>query len=111
MEIGLKTIGPTIGCKCWFRERLTLGDRWVLQLRKTWGTSETFMQSLSRFIHSPSAGLLTISAFSLLLMVLFQAFGMSAIANASSSRDEFPGRRQGGGTHWVTPAPSPLAQF
>jgi hypothetical protein len=69
------------------------------------------MKGLSRSIHSSSAGLLTISVFSLVLMVLFQAFGMSALANASSSRDEFPGRRQGGGTHWVTPASSPLAQF
>ncbi|MGF1516226.1 MAG: hypothetical protein ACFCVB_00270 [Nodosilinea sp.] len=35
-------------------------------------------------------------------MVLFQAFGLESIASANS-RDEFPGRRQGGGTHWVSP--------
>ncbi|MEA5452739.1 hypothetical protein VB780_29475 [Leptolyngbya sp. CCNP1308] len=35
-------------------------------------------------------------------MVVFQAIGMGSVASANS-RDEFPGRRQGGGTHWVTP--------
>ncbi len=43
-----------------------------------------------------------IGVLSLAMMVLFQAFGLKSIASASS-RDEFPGRRQGGGTHWVSP--------
>ncbi len=43
-----------------------------------------------------------LGALSLTMMVLFQAFGLESIASANS-RDEFPGRRQGGGTHWVSP--------
>ncbi|HZG40058.1 MAG TPA: hypothetical protein VEZ50_15380 [Nodosilinea sp.] len=46
--------------------------------------------------------LFALGALSLAVMVVFQAFGMESIASAKS-RDEFPGRRQGGGTHWVTP--------
>ncbi|WP_255534522.1 hypothetical protein [Nodosilinea sp. LEGE 07298] len=38
-------------------------------------------------------------------MVIFQAFGMESVASADN-RDEFPGRRQGGGTHWVSPHPA-----
>lgn len=47
---------------------------------------------------------LTIGTLSLTIMVIFQAFGMESVASAKS-RDEFPGRRQGGGTHWVMPNP------
>ena len=47
---------------------------------------------------------LTIGTLSLAAMVIFQAFGMESVASAKS-RDEFPGRRQGGGTHWVIPNP------
>ncbi len=43
-----------------------------------------------------------VGVLSLAVMVLFQAFGLESIASANS-RDEFPGRRQGGGTHWVSP--------
>ena len=46
--------------------------------------------------------IITIGTLSLGAMVLFQAFGVESVASASS-RDEFPGRRQGGGTHWVMP--------
>ena len=46
---------------------------------------------------------LAVGALSLAGMVLLQAFGMPSAASANS-RDEFPGRRQGGGTHWVTPS-------
>lgn len=46
---------------------------------------------------------MTVGAISLLSLILMQAFGTNSFANASS-RDEFPGRRQGGGTHWVAPA-------
>ncbi|MFQ4139540.1 hypothetical protein PGN35_024820 [Nodosilinea sp. PGN35] len=45
---------------------------------------------------------LAIGVLSLGLMLIFQAFGTGSAASANS-RDEFPGRRQGGGTHWVTP--------
>ncbi|WP_017300679.1 hypothetical protein [Nodosilinea nodulosa] len=38
-------------------------------------------------------------------MIIFQAFGLDSVASANS-RDEFPGRRQGGGTHWVVPNPA-----
>lgn len=54
---------------------------------------QTFRSGYSIF----AVGLLSLTA-----MVLFQAFGLESIASANS-RDEFPGRRQGGGTHWVTP--------
>ncbi|MGB3199539.1 MAG: hypothetical protein WBA99_01475 [Nodosilinea sp.] len=37
-------------------------------------------------------------------MVVLQTFSMQ-VASAQS-RDEFPGRRQGGGTHWVMPNPA-----
>jgi hypothetical protein len=46
-----------------------------------------------------------ISIVSLVSMILAQAFSTSSFANASN-RDEFPGRRQGGGTHWVIPTPA-----
>jgi hypothetical protein len=46
-----------------------------------------------------------IGGITLVSMLLFQSFGTESIANASN-RDEFPGRRQGGGTHWVMPKPS-----
>ncbi|MGG6242348.1 hypothetical protein ACQ4N7_27355 [Nodosilinea sp. AN01ver1] len=48
---------------------------------------------------------LAIGTLSLTVMVIFQAFGMQSIASAKS-RDEFPGRRQGGGTHWIMPEPT-----
>ncbi len=44
--------------------------------------------------------LVTVSLLSLSAMLFVQSFGSSSIARASD-RDEFPGRRQGGGTHWV----------
>lgn len=47
----------------------------------------------------------TIGTLSLGALILFQAFGIEAAASANS-RDEFPGRRQGGGTHWVMPSGS-----
>jgi hypothetical protein len=46
-----------------------------------------------------------VGGISLISIILFQAFATQSIANASS-RDEFPDRRQGGGTHWVVPQPS-----
>ncbi len=46
-----------------------------------------------------------IGALSLAVMIIFQAFGLDSVASANS-RDEFPGRRQGGGTHWVVPNPA-----
>jgi hypothetical protein len=46
---------------------------------------------------------IAIGALSLGLMILVQAFGLESAASANS-RDEFPGRRQGGGTHWVMPS-------
>jgi len=54
--------------------------------------------------HSFRSGysILAIGLLSLAAMILFQAFGLESIASANS-RDEFPGRRQGGGTHWVSP--------
>lgn len=47
--------------------------------------------------------LIAIGTLSLGAMLTFQAFGIEAAASANS-RDEFPGRRQGGGTHWVMPS-------
>lgn len=46
-----------------------------------------------------ATGLLSLSA-----MLLIQVFGVQSVAHASE-RDEFPGRRQGGGTHWIVPGP------
>ena len=46
--------------------------------------------------------MLAVSALSLGSILAVQALGLGAIASASN-RDEFPGRRQGGGTHWVIP--------
>jgi|GEM_PF-2335938 len=51
---------------------------------------------------------LAIGALLLVVIVVFQAFGLESVASANS-RDEFPGRRQGGGTHWVSPIPSAIA--
>lgn len=45
---------------------------------------------------------LAIGVLSLAILIIFQAFGIGSVASANS-RDEFPGRRQGGGTHWVSP--------
>lgn len=58
--------------------------------------------SASIFPHSYRL-LAAIGVLSLGAMLTFQAFGIEAAASANS-RDEFPGRRQGGGTHWVMPA-------
>ncbi len=75
-------------------------------VRSVWGNNENHMKNSPRhYTNSPSIGLLAIGTLSLLLMIMFQAFGVSSMASANS-RDEFPGRRQGGGTHWVTPSPS-----
>lgn len=59
---------------------------------------------------NPTAGLfrsyrlpIAIGILSLGAMLTFQAFGIESAASANS-RDEFPGRRQGGGTHWVIPS-------
>lgn len=60
--------------------------------------------SVSVFPHSHRL-LAAIGVLSLGAMLTFQAFGIEAAASANS-RDEFPGRRQGGGTHWVIPADS-----
>lgn len=46
---------------------------------------------------------LAIGSLSLLALIFIQAFGLIGPASANS-RDEFPGRRQGGGTHWVNPS-------
>ncbi|MBU6229259.1 MAG: hypothetical protein KGQ93_06165 [Cyanobacteria bacterium REEB459] len=43
---------------------------------------------------------MAVGSLSFAAMLLFQAFGSHSMASASS-RDEFPSRRQGGGTHWV----------
>lgn len=56
----------------------------------------------SEFFHSYRL-VMAIGALSLGAMILFQAFGLESAASANS-RDEFPGRRQGGGTHWVMPS-------
>ncbi len=48
---------------------------------------------------------MAIGSLSLLALVFIQAFGLIGAASANS-RDEFPGRRQGGGTHWVAPSSS-----
>ena len=58
--------------------------------------------STARFFRSYSL-LKAIGILSLGAMLTFQAFGIESAASANS-RDEFPGRRQGGGTHWVLPA-------
>jgi hypothetical protein len=63
------------------------------------------MKPQSTSLTFPSNLLIAVGLLSLLSMVTVQAFGTSSFANASS-RDDFPGRRQGGGTHWVMPAPS-----
>jgi hypothetical protein len=57
----------------------------------------------SRFVLSSNL-MTALGISSLLAIVLFQAFSPDSFANASN-RDEFPGRRQGGGTHWVLPTP------
>ncbi len=62
---------------------------------------QTSLGRTARSYHS----VLVIGTLSLTVMVIFQAFGMESIASAKS-RDEFPGRRQGGGTHWVMPNPA-----
>jgi len=63
------------------------------------------MKSQSTSLTFPSNFLVAVGLISLLAMVLVQAFGTNSFANASN-RDDFPGRRQGGGTHWVMPTPS-----
>jgi len=51
--------------------------------------------------------LLTIGTLSLGAMLTLQTLGIASVASANS-RDEFPGRRQGGGTHWVMPSDNTL---
>lgn len=53
----------------------------------------------------PHRLVLAIGTISLGAILLCQAFGTASVASANS-RDEFPGRRQGGGTHWVMPSDS-----
>ncbi|MBD2233919.1 hypothetical protein [Phormidium tenue] len=57
--------------------------------------------SLERTVRSHHS-VLAIGMLSLAILIILQAFGTGSVASANS-RDEFPGRRQGGGTHWVTP--------
>ena len=59
----------------------------------------------SRFVF-PSNFVMAVGMFSFLSIILVQAFSASSFANASNDRDQFPDRRQGGGTHWVIPTPS-----
>ncbi|WP_198806698.1 hypothetical protein [Leptolyngbya sp. BL0902] len=63
------------------------------------------MKQLTLQSSCPHRLVLTIGTLSLGVMLLFQAFGTASVASANS-RDEFPGRRQGGGTHWVMPSDS-----
>ncbi|MGF1569217.1 MAG: hypothetical protein ACFCVD_14300 [Nodosilinea sp.] len=60
------------------------------------------MQILLQKTYPSSRLFVAIGIISLAGLIFFQAFGMKSAADASS-RDEFPGRRQGGGTHWVLP--------
>lgn len=60
---------------------------------KTMKVSLESLLSSSRF-------LMAVGSLSFAAMLLFQAFGSHSMASASS-RDKFPSRRQGGGTHWV----------
>lgn len=41
-----------------------------------------------------------------LFSVLFSSLAAPLEFRVSSNKDDFPGRRQGGGTHWVVPAPT-----
>ncbi|MBW4463365.1 MAG: hypothetical protein KME47_24460 [Nodosilinea sp. WJT8-NPBG4] len=59
---------------------------------------QTSLEHTVRSHHS----VLAIGVLSLAILIIFQAFGTGSAASAKS-RDEFPGRRQGGGTHWVAP--------
>lgn len=68
-------------------------------------TAINTMQVQVKGKNHPYYSLLVIGVLSLVFLVLFQAFGLNSVASADS-RDEFPGRRQGGGTHWVSPTPA-----
>ncbi|MBD2256238.1 hypothetical protein [Pseudanabaena sp. FACHB-2040] len=50
-----------------------------------------------------SSRLLSLLGLVCLLSLLLQAISGEAAVNLSKRRDEFPGRRQGGGTHWLSP--------
>jgi hypothetical protein len=63
------------------------------------------MKEQSTRLAFPSNLVVAVGMMSLLAIILVQAFSTSSFANASN-RDEFPGRRQGGGTHWVAPSPA-----
>lgn len=61
------------------------------------------MKKSSIRLRRSSRLILAVSVLSLGTLLAAQAFGLGSVASASN-RDEFPGRRQGGGTHWVLPA-------
>lgn len=46
--------------------------------------------------------MITVGALCLGALLACQTIGLEAAS--ANSRDEFPGRRQGGGTHWVMPS-------
>ncbi|NJL44584.1 MAG: hypothetical protein HC922_00185 [Leptolyngbyaceae cyanobacterium SM2_3_12] len=50
----------------------------------------------------PSHWLMSIGLITLVGLIFYQGLGLATVAHATS-RDEFPGRRQGGGTHWIIP--------
>lgn len=60
---------------------------------------KTMKVSLENLLSS-SRLLTAVGMLSLATIIWLQAFGAGSMASASS-RDEFPRRRQGGGTHWV----------
>lgn len=80
-----------------FRERLPSG-----LLTNPGATAILVMQIPLEHRFRSGYSVFAVGALSLAMMILFQAFGLESIASANS-RDEFPGRRQGGGTHWVSP--------
>ncbi|HIK44186.1 MAG TPA: hypothetical protein IGR64_04780 [Leptolyngbyaceae cyanobacterium M65_K2018_010] len=53
--------------------------------------------------------MLTVGSLSFATLLVLHTLGGDSAANASS-RDEFPGRRQGGGTHWTAPVPAETAK-
>ncbi|MEB3290681.1 MAG: hypothetical protein VKI82_12255 [Leptolyngbya sp.] len=61
------------------------------------------MKNLTPSLFQSQPFLITLGLLSLGVILAVQAFGLASVASANS-RDEFPGRRQGGGTHWVIPS-------
>ncbi|HIK55194.1 MAG TPA: hypothetical protein IGS37_08530 [Synechococcales cyanobacterium M55_K2018_004] len=67
--------------------------------------SVTMKTSLLQYLVSPY-GQAVLALVSILTLVLIHLPQADTVGRVHDNRDEFPGRRRGGGTHWIMPGPA-----